>query len=363
MCTIFNESLSSGIVPVDWKDASITPIPKTHSVCCEDELRPIALTACLSKILEDFVVRWMMDDIGSKIDPKQFGSLKGSSTSFCLIDMVNNWLRTLDAPSHYLRVCFLDFSKAFDRINHNILIGKLILHGVRRCIIPWICDFLSNRRQLVKIGGFQSAWGSINGGVPQGTKLGPILFLVMINDLELKSAHTSHWKYVDDLTLSESLSIRDQSTIQSDLDGIQQWAEQNDMRLNVKKCKEMVICFLRQSPNIVPLHINGNPLSIVSSFKVLGVTLNDHLKWNDNVNILVKKASKRLYILRILRRCGVPSADLLPVFFPWYVQSWRTHAQFGIRVFLIISQTRLNMFRSVPCAYYTLVCIASTPSK
>ena len=79
-----------------------------------------------------------------------------------------------------------------------------------------------------------------------------------------------------------------------------------------------------KSPNIVSLHINGNPLSIVSSFKVLGVTLNDHLKWNDNVNILVKKASKRLYILRILRRCGVPSADLLPVFFPWYVQSWST---------------------------------------
>ena len=123
----------------------------------------------------------------------------------------------------------------------------------------------------------------------------------MINDLELKSPYTSHWKYVDDLTLSESLSIRDQSTLQSDLDEIQQWAEQNDMRLNVKKCKEM-------------LHINGNPLSIVSSFKVLGVTFNDHLKWNDNVNILVKKASKRLYILRILRRSGVPSADLLPVF-------------------------------------------------
>ena len=118
-----------------------------------------------------------------------------------------------------------------------------------------------------------------------------------------------------------------------------------------------------KSPNIVSLHINGNPLSIVSSFKVLGVTLNDHLKWNDNVNILVKKASKRLYILRILRRCGVPSADLLPVFFPWYVQSWSTHAQFGIRVSLIISQTRLNMFRSVLCAYYTLVCITSTPSK
>ena len=315
VCAIFNESLCSNIVPSLWKDASIIPIPKTQSVCCEDELRPIALTACLSKILEDFVVKWMMDDIRSKIDPKQFGCLKGSSTNFCLFDMVNNWLRNLDAPSRYLRVCFIDFSKAFDRINHNILIGKLISLGVRRCIIPWICDFLSNRRQLVKIDQFQSAWGCVNGGVPQGTKLGPILFLVMINDLELKSLHTSHWKYVDDLTISESLSIRDESTLQSDLDEIQQWAEQNDMRLNVKKCKEMVISFLRQSPNNAPLCINGNLLNVVSSFKVLGVTLNDHLKWNDNVNILVKKASKRLYILRILQKSGVPPSDLLPVFF------------------------------------------------
>jgi hypothetical protein len=75
-----------------------------------------------------------MDDIRSKIDPKQFGSLKGLSASFCQIDMVNNWLCTLDAPSYYLRVCFLDFSKAFDRINHNILIRNLVLLGIRRCI-------------------------------------------------------------------------------------------------------------------------------------------------------------------------------------------------------------------------------------
>jgi hypothetical protein len=101
----------------------------------------------------------MMDDIRSKIDPKQFGSLKGSSARFCLIDMVNNWLRTLDAPSHYLKVCFLDFSKAFDRINHNILIEKLILLGVRRCTIPWICDFLSNRRQLDKLVDFSQRGG------------------------------------------------------------------------------------------------------------------------------------------------------------------------------------------------------------
>ena len=138
---------------------------------CEDELRPISLTACLSKILEDFVARWMMDDVKHKIDPPQFGSPKGTSTTFCLIDMVNNWLKTLNAQSHYLiRVCFVDFSKAFDPINHNILVTKLLSLGVRESLIPWICDLLSNRPRSVKIDGFQSDyWAFVNGNIPQGT--------------------------------------------------------------------------------------------------------------------------------------------------------------------------------------------------
>ena len=109
-----------------WKDAIIIPVPKSQNATCEDEVRPISLTACLSKILEDFIVKWMMEDVKHKIDPKQFSSLQGSSTTFCLIDMINNWLSSLDAKSRYLRVCFVDFSKAFDRINHNLLIKKLL---------------------------------------------------------------------------------------------------------------------------------------------------------------------------------------------------------------------------------------------
>ena len=96
-----------------------------------DEVRLISLTACLSKILGDFVVKWMMEDIKHNIHPKQFGSLQGTLTTFCLIDMINNWLRTLDTQSQYLRVCFVNFSKAFDRINHNILIKKLLYLGLR----------------------------------------------------------------------------------------------------------------------------------------------------------------------------------------------------------------------------------------
>ena len=168
---IFNKSLLHSEFPIPWKDANIVPIPKAQPITCEDETRPIALTATLSKILEDFVVTWMIDDVKDKIDPKQFGSLRGSSTSFSLIGMINNWLQALGSPKRYLRICFLDLSKAFDRINYNILFAKLIALGVRRCLIPWICDFLSNRRQAVKINESCSEWVYVNGGVPQRTKL------------------------------------------------------------------------------------------------------------------------------------------------------------------------------------------------
>ena len=182
-----------------WKDAIIIPVPKSQNATYEDEVRPISLTACLSKILEDFVVKWMMEDVKCKIDPKQFGSLQGSSKTFCLIDMINNWLSLLDTKSQYLGVCFVDFSKAFDRINHNLLIKRLLSLGVREFLVSCIFSFLSNCRQAVKVDGFLSEWVAVNAGIPQGTTSGPVLFLVIINELELRSVNMNHWKYVDDV--------------------------------------------------------------------------------------------------------------------------------------------------------------------
>ena len=117
--------------------------------------------------------------------------------------MINIWLQTSETPSRYLWICFLDFSKAFDRINHGTLITKLIDLGVRRSLILWVCDFLANRCQAVKIGEIRYEWVYVNGGITKGTKLGPVLFLVIVNDLELKSDNSSHWKFVDDVTISE----------------------------------------------------------------------------------------------------------------------------------------------------------------
>ena len=172
------------------------------------------------------MITWMMEDFGEYIDARQFGSLKGSSTTYCLLDLIHNWLSEPENPGCYLRACFLDFSKASDRINHTIVITKLIELGLCRFIIPWICSFLTERRQCVKIGQSTFQWLPVNAGVPQGPKIGPILFVIM-HDKRSKIGiwRCSHWKYVDDVTISEVVPARATSTLQSELDALNSWAE------------------------------------------------------------------------------------------------------------------------------------------
>ena len=311
---IFNTSLASGVVPSGWKESNIVPIPKTSKPTAEADTRPISLTSSLSKVLEDFVVSWLIEDVKEKIDPSQFGCLKGTSTTFCLLDMLHTWLSHLDGLCNHLRICFLDFSKAFDRIGYNLLIEKLIYLGARRSLIPWIINFLSNRNQLVKFDGATSVWLSVNAGVPRGTKLGPILFLVMVNNLRITSPETRMWKYVDDVSASECLSRNCTSITQSTLNSVQLWASDNWMKLNIKKCKELRVSFLGETSQLMPLLIDGHSIETVRSHKVLGLTIQNNLKWDEHIYEIVSKASKRLHILRVLRRSGIPPADLLTVY-------------------------------------------------
>ena len=187
---------------------------------------------------------------------------------------------------------------------------------MRRSLIPWIASFLSGRRQRVKLGKAVSGWLPVNAEVPQGTKLGPILFLVMVNDLQCRSGKSEMWKFVDDVSISETLPRNaDLSTIQSDLNSVTVWSSNNLMKLNADKCKVMHICFLREQSDLPSLYIGNQVLETVSSHKVLGLILQNDLKWNEHIAISVNKASKRLHILRVLRRGSIPPHDLVIIYY------------------------------------------------
>ena len=312
---VLNSSFLEGKVPSMWKIANIAPLPKAQDI--EDfnkDLRPIALTPTLSKIAEEYIIQnELKPKLLNIIDPNQFGFIPGSSTKFALISMLHKWLAATDGTSSMVRVILLDFKKAFDLVDHNILVEKLYSYGIKPTVLNWIVDFLRNRYQRVKIdSNCFSDFLHVPAGVPQGTKLGPWLFLAMINDLKLSNDPLEDmWKYADDSTISEVVPMSNNSALQLIVDEAVGWSDRNKLQLHPTKCKEFRIQFSKREYIAEPIIISGQQLEIVKSAKILGVTLTDDLRWNKHIGTVVSKASKRLYLLKQLQRAGVDEHHLI----------------------------------------------------
>jgi len=308
LSAIFNASVRQGTVPQCWKTANVVPLPKVNppKVISKD-LRPISLTPTLSKVLESFVGSWIMNTIVEKLDTRQYGCIKGRSTTHELVDIIQHWQQALDKEQS-VRALFIDFAKAFDHVDHTIVVNKLHSLGVPNTLLRWLCSFLSNRLQRVKLSQVFSDWIELTGGMPQGSWLGPLIFITLIDDL---SAQCLVHKYVDDTTLSELLTRGSTSAMAERLQEVLNWSNQNMMNINYGKTKEMLLGSIRK--DTIPYLIDNNNEAIerVTVFKLLGLTIDKNLKWNSHVNSICTKASSRLFFLKQLKRSSVTVDDLL----------------------------------------------------
>ena len=331
---IYNQSLKDGNIPLPLKSSIVSPIPKvTPPKKVDSDLRPISLTCTLAKIMEGFTITKLLPQLDNKIDVRQYAR-KGHSTTDALLYLLQAIYEAIDRGNTAARIFFTDFSKGFDLIDHNILLRKLKTLDVSPVLVGWIAAFLTNRQQAVKIEDVTSEWRTLKGGIPQGTKLGVILFVVMTNDLIID------WplriKFVDDTTALEIIPRNSISLLNQVATDIHEFASTHNMKLNPGKCKEMFINFMHDHNILVnPIVLGNKEIECVANYKLLGVYLNEDLSWNTHIDYIFKKACKRLYSLRILKKTGVASLNILKV----YLTIIRPILEYAVPVWQSISGT------------------------
>ncbi|XP_032237538.2 uncharacterized protein LOC116618187 [Nematostella vectensis] len=342
VCDLYNASLIQGYVPAPLKQSEISPIPKCpRPKVVEDDLRPIALTSQLAKVLEGFTLQPLFHQVLHQLDWLQF-AVAGKSTTEALVYVMHIIFEALDKGDCWVRLFFSDFSKGFDLVDHNVLIAEMSHLGVHECIIRWVSSFVSNRSQYVKIRDSRSHVISPKGGIPQGTRLAPLLFAILVNRLARDWQYRI--KYVDDATVFEIVPRNSPSYLPFVANDINSYALARNMRLNAKKCKEMAMCFLTyNSTELAPMLINGCVIERVDCYKLLGVHITSDFSWNTHCDAIVKKATKRLYAIRALKKSGLSSNDLIQV----YCSTMRPVLEYASPVWSALPEYLVELVESV----------------
>ena len=285
LARVFNLSLKDGVVPFEWKEANIIPLFKKGSRNKSENYRPVSLTSVICKLLERLIKDHMVDFLVKHklLNSSQHGFLKARScltNMLCFLEEITKWI-DVGSP---VDIIYLDFQKAFDKVPHQRLLLKLKAHGIGDSITDWIEQWLTDRRQRVVVDGKVSNWKSVLSGVPQGSVLGPILFLIYINDLD-DSITSNVLKFADDTKL-----FRKVNTV-----GNKQHFEKWQMLFNFGKCK----CLHTGHGNLnVNYKMGDTVLGTTVKEKDLGVTISADMKVSEQCGIAASKGNQILGLIR-----------------------------------------------------------------
>ena len=325
---LFQRSMSESRLPGVWKDANVAPIFKKGQKTLPNNYRPVSLTCILCKVMESIIRDCLVQYLEKNdyLSPFQHGFISQRSCTTNILATLDAWTEIIDSGNP-LDAIYLDFSKAFDSVPHLRLLEKLKSFGIKDNLLLWIKDFLIGRRQRVKINDSFSEWAAVTSGVPQGSCLGPVLFIVYINDLpdviqslcQLYADDTKVYNKVDNETLRQQL--------QKDLDNLCIWAEKWQLRFNADKCHVLHLGHNNSnSPYFMKKQNSEERIELgVSEFeKDLGVYVDHNLNFSKHIQTQVNKANRLLGLIR--RSFTYLDKDMMKILFTSIV---RPHLEFG----------------------------------
>ena len=297
---ICNLSLANGVFPQQLKIAKVVPLHKGDDPSLFSNYRPISILPLFSKVFERIMYNRLINYLNSRkiLYSYQFGFRKNHSAAMALILLVDKISKALENGDYVIGL-FLDFSKAFDTINFDMLLDKLDHYGIRGCSLDWFRSYLTDRKQYVYYNGVSSTMRTTSCGVPQGSILGPLLFLIYVNDLATVSEYIFSILFADDTNMfmsGKNMQELEQK-FNSEMIKVFQWIETNKLSLNIKKTQFMLFHGKRIVDHVPNIVINGIAISSTKSIKFLGVMVDDKLSWKTHIDYISNKVSKSIGVL------------------------------------------------------------------